>query len=67
MAFAQALTGISLFEHPCATCHSAPAADSHTPDRHAISLRTPESILDSLTSGSMRVDAAGLSPARALL
>ncbi|MBS1818612.1 MAG: PQQ-binding-like beta-propeller repeat protein [Acidobacteria bacterium] len=61
---AQVLTGLSLFEQHCGTCHSAPAAGSRAPDRVALSQRTPEAILEALTTGSMRVNAQRLTDAQ---
>ena len=58
---AQAITGMALYEERCGTCHNAPAAGSRAPDRVALSQRTPESILDALTTGVMTVNAEGLS------
>jgi polyvinyl alcohol dehydrogenase (cytochrome) len=63
-AGAQVLTGMALFEQHCGGCHSAPAAGSRAPDRIALSQRTPESILDAITTGSMAVNAQGLTPAQ---
>ena len=59
-AHAQVLTGMALFEQRCGTCHSAPAAGSRAPDRIALSQRTPESILEAITTGPMAANAAGL-------
>jgi polyvinyl alcohol dehydrogenase (cytochrome) len=63
-AGAQVLTGLALFEQHCGSCHSAPAAGSRAPDRIALSQRTPESILEAITTGSMRVNAQGLTDAQ---
>jgi polyvinyl alcohol dehydrogenase (cytochrome) len=60
----QVLAGMSLFEQHCASCHSAPAAGSRAPDRIALSQRTPEAILDAITTGSMAVNAQALTPAQ---
>ena len=49
-----------MFEQRCGVCHTKPAADSRAPDRDALRQRTPESILDALTTGSMKVNAEGL-------
>ena len=64
VARAQVLAGMSLFEQHCGTCHSAPAAGSRAPDRIALSQRTPEAILDAITTGSMAVNAQALTPAQ---
>jgi len=67
-ARAQALQGIALFEQHCGSCHAAPAAGSRAPDRQALSQRTPEAILDAITTGSMATNAAALSvPQKRLL
>jgi polyvinyl alcohol dehydrogenase (cytochrome) len=61
---AQVLSGLALFEQHCGSCHSSPAAGSRAPDRIALSQRTPESILETITTGSMAVNAQGLTPAQ---
>jgi polyvinyl alcohol dehydrogenase (cytochrome) len=61
---AQAIQGFALFEQRCGACHNTPAADSRAPDRLALSQRTPEAILESITTGSMAVNADGLSDAQ---
>jgi polyvinyl alcohol dehydrogenase (cytochrome) len=61
---AQVLTGLSLFEEHCGQCHSSPAPGSRAPDRVALSQRTPESILETITTGSMAVNAQALTPAQ---
>ncbi len=63
-AGAQVLTGLALFEQHCGSCHSAPAGSSRAPDRIALSQRTPESILEAITTGSMRVNAQALTDAQ---
>ncbi len=60
LAGAQVLTGLALFEQHCGSCHSAPAGSSRAPDRIALSQRTPEVILEAMTTGSMRVNAQAL-------
>jgi polyvinyl alcohol dehydrogenase (cytochrome) len=61
-ASAQVLAGLSLFEEHCGVCHSSPAAGSRAPDRIALSQRTPEAILEAITTGSMAVNAQALTP-----
>lgn len=61
---AQVLAGLALFEQHCGSCHSAPAAGSRIPDRVALSQRTPEAILEAITTGVMAVNAQGLTPAQ---
>jgi len=63
-AGAQVLAGMALFEQHCGTCHSAPAAGSRAPDRIALSQRTPEAVLEAITTGSMAVNAQALTPAQ---
>jgi polyvinyl alcohol dehydrogenase (cytochrome) len=63
-AFAQATSGIAYFENYCGSCHNSPAAGSRAPDRAALSQRTPESILETITTGSMAINAEGLTPAQ---
>jgi polyvinyl alcohol dehydrogenase (cytochrome) len=58
---AQAIQALGIFEQRCGTCHTKPAADSRAPGRDALRQRTPEAILDALTTGSMKVNAEGLS------
>ena len=62
LAGAQALSGLALYEQYCGTCHSAPAQGSRVPDRVGLSQRTPEAILDAITTGPMTVNAVGLTP-----
>ena len=59
-ASAQAIQMLGLFEQRCGTCHTKPAADSRAPDRNSLRQRTPEAVLDALTTGSMKVNAEGL-------
>ena len=63
-AAAQAISGLALYEQHCGTCHSSPAPGSRAPDRVALSQRTPEAILEAITTGVMTVNAAGLTPAQ---
>ena len=63
-AQAQVLAGMALFEQHCGRCHSTPSAGSRAPDRLALSQRTPESVLEAMTTGSMRVNAQALSEAQ---
>jgi polyvinyl alcohol dehydrogenase (cytochrome) len=59
-ARAQVLQGMTLYGQRCGSCHDHPAADSRAPDRTALSQRTPESILDAITTGVMKDNATGL-------
>src|SRR5262245_20340153 len=60
IAAAQAIQMLGLFEQRRGTCHTKPAADSRAPDRNSLRQRTPEAVLDALTTGSMKVNAEGL-------
>ncbi|HUR35659.1 MAG TPA: PQQ-binding-like beta-propeller repeat protein [Vicinamibacterales bacterium] len=61
---AQVLAGMALFEQHCGACHSSPAAGSRAPDRIALSQRTPEAILEAITTGSMALNAQALTLAQ---
>lgn len=63
-ASAQVLSGLALFEQHCGNCHSAPAAGSRAPDRIALSQRTPEAVLEAITTGAMAINAQALTPAQ---
>ena len=56
---AQSPNGAALFSSACATCHSG-AADSRAPALAALQARTPESILEVLVTGAMRVQGSRL-------
>src|SRR5436309_577361 len=64
VTFAQAMQGITFFEQRCVSCHGAPAADSRAPTRESLGQRTPEAILEAITTGSMRAHAEGLTDAQ---
>jgi polyvinyl alcohol dehydrogenase (cytochrome) len=60
-AHAQVLQGIAMFEQRCGACHSgSAAANNRAPDRAALSQLTPEAVLDAMTTGSMAVNATGM-------
>ncbi len=59
-ASAQAIQALGVFESRCGVCHTKPT-DDRTPTREALRARTPEAILDAITTGSMAVNAEGLS------
>jgi len=61
---AQVLQGLVLYEQNCASCHSRPSPDSRAPSREALSQRTPEAVLEAITSGAMAVNASSLSAAQ---
>lgn len=60
IASAQAIQALGLFESRCGVCHTKPA-DDRTPTRESLRARTPEAILDAITTGSMAVNADGIS------
>jgi polyvinyl alcohol dehydrogenase (cytochrome) len=60
-ARAQAPDGEAVFQATCATCHANPAAGSRAPGRDALAEVAPESILISLTTGTMFQQGAKLS------
>jgi polyvinyl alcohol dehydrogenase (cytochrome) len=62
-ASAQAIQMLGLFEARCGVCHTKPA-DDRTPTRESLRARTPEAILDAITTGSMAVNADGISDAQ---
>jgi polyvinyl alcohol dehydrogenase (cytochrome) len=62
-AFAQAIQALGVFEQRCGVCHTKPA-DDRTPTRESLRARTPEAILDAITTGSMKVNADGLTDAQ---
>jgi len=62
-AAAQAIQALGTFEARCGVCHTKPA-DDRTPTRESLRARTPEAILDAITTGSMAVNATGLTDAQ---
>jgi polyvinyl alcohol dehydrogenase (cytochrome) len=52
--------GAGVFDNKCKGCHD-PAVD-RAPSRETLAQRTPEAVVQALTSGSMQAMAAGLSP-----
>src|SRR5262245_1684202 len=60
IASAQAIQMLGLFEARCGVCHTKPT-DDRTPTRESLRSRTPEAILDAITTGSMAVNAEGIS------
>lgn len=61
-AAAQAPDGAALFGRACSSCHTS-AADSRAPSPAALQPRTPESIIETLVTGAMRVQGSRLSGA----
>jgi polyvinyl alcohol dehydrogenase (cytochrome) len=53
VALAQAPTGAALFEARCATCHVG-TTDARVPPVDVLRERTPQAIVDALTTGAMR-------------
>jgi polyvinyl alcohol dehydrogenase (cytochrome) len=60
-AFAQSPSGSTVFTDHCATCHAG--NDQRIPTVAALRQRTPEAILDALTTGAMRQQGAELTDA----
>src|SRR4051794_11086546 len=61
-AQAQVTTGIALFEQHCGACHNSKEPGNRAPDRLALSQRSPESILEAMTTGVMTANASKLTP-----
>ena len=60
LAVGQDVRGTTVFEKHCAKCHLSPAPESRTPNRDSLRQRTPEAILDAMTSGAMVEQARSL-------
>ena len=56
---AQAPDGAAVYKESCSTCHDAPTG--RTPSKDALKDRTPETILTTMTSGTMQMQAMQLS------
>lgn len=56
----QGAVGAAIFDAKCKSCHE-PAVD-RAPTRDALKQRTPESVVQALTTGSMQFMASGLGP-----
>ena len=54
VATQSAIDGETLYRTKCASCHDRPAPDSRAQTREALTDRSPEAIVDSLTCGAMR-------------
>src|SRR5215831_12877306 len=54
-----AIQMLGMFEQRCGSCHTKPT-DGRTPTRETLRQRTPEQVLDALTTGSMKANAEGL-------
>jgi len=59
-ALAAPVDGATLFANQCAACHGAEASDA--PAKSALAQKTPDFVVEKLTTGSMQYMAAGLSP-----
>jgi polyvinyl alcohol dehydrogenase (cytochrome) len=57
---AQTVDGAALFESQCARCHG-PNGEARAPKRDALALRRPETIIESLVNGAMRIQGSRLS------
>ncbi|MEP6782240.1 MAG: PQQ-binding-like beta-propeller repeat protein, partial [Acidobacteriota bacterium] len=57
------LQSMQNFEARCTQCHGADAPESRAPSRVMLSEMTPDHVLEVLTTGSMQVNAQGLSDA----
>src|SRR6185295_17119159 len=58
---AQTIDAATVYQKNCATCHDQPK--DRTPPREALKDRTPDAILQALTTGTMSVSAISLSMA----
>jgi mono/diheme cytochrome c family protein len=52
--------GATLFANQCASCHAA--APGEAPEKAVLAQKTPDAVVQALTTGSMQYMAAGLSP-----
>src|SRR5262245_7851628 len=57
---AQTIDGAALFDTHCARCHG-PDGEPRAPKRDALALRRPETIIESLVNGVMRVQGSRVS------
>ena len=57
---AQSPNGEELFKQNCASCHNG-AADSRAPGPEALRARTPQTVIESLMTGAMRLQGSRLS------
>src|SRR4051812_6116091 len=57
----QSASGAEVFDHACQSCHDG--ADPRAPSLEAMRGRSPQAILDALTSGAMRYQGLPLSGA----
>ncbi|HXD73748.1 MAG TPA: PQQ-binding-like beta-propeller repeat protein, partial [Vicinamibacterales bacterium] len=59
-AAAQVSTGAQVFRSQCASCHTG-QPDSRAPSPDALTSRTPQAVIEALTTGAMRVQGSKLS------
>ncbi len=52
--------GATLFANQCASCHGAQPGEA--PEKAALAKKTPDEVVQALTTGSMQYMAAGLTP-----
>lgn len=57
---AQTVDGAAVFESQCARCHG-PSGEARAPKRDALALRRPETVIESLVNGAMRIQGSRLS------
>jgi polyvinyl alcohol dehydrogenase (cytochrome) len=62
-ASAQGVDGAQVFQRSCASCHTSVAPDSRAPNLDALGARTPQAVVESLMTGTMRVQGARMSGA----
>src|ERR1700694_5819848 len=56
--------GIATFQAHCAQCHAEPNPDSRAPSREELAQRTPEAVLEAITTGPMAPMAVDLTTAQ---
>src|SRR5579871_3149041 len=56
--------GIAGFQAHCAQCHAEPNPDSRAPSREELAQRTPEAVLEAITTGAMAPMALDLTTAQ---
>src|ERR1700733_11474990 len=55
--------GAGVFQRACAACHVSPAADSRAPSQATLAGFQPDTIVNALTNGSMRIQGEKLTDA----
>jgi polyvinyl alcohol dehydrogenase (cytochrome) len=56
--------GIAVFQEHCAQCHAGPNPESRAPSREELTQRTPEAVLEAITTGPMEAMARDLTTAQ---